>query len=149
MDFAVRAAMPGVFGLSGDLAGMSDQHRFRLEEHIRWYKSWRESIAVSEASLLTSPRPIEDRRGWVGLQLQDCQADRSLLFAYRLDDSRSHHRFALRHLTGERRYQVVPVDDRDAMTVCAGQELMDYGIDVQVDGVHREAVIEILSAPNE
>jgi len=85
LDFVLLAAMPGMFGLSGDLAGLPPEHRRKVAESIRFYKQWRRFITGSVAHPLTSPELIECRGGWVGLQLQTPRNDTSLVFVYDTD----------------------------------------------------------------
>ena len=44
VDFVCRAALPGMFGLSGDLTGLSAEAIARVRQHIDFYKQWREFI---------------------------------------------------------------------------------------------------------
>ena len=71
VDFVAAAALPGVFGLGGDLAGLPDEARARLREHVAFAKQWRQSIRRSVAHLLTPPALKTDREGWVAVQLSD------------------------------------------------------------------------------
>jgi len=84
LTFALLAAMPGMFGVSGDLAGLSTDARARLREGIAFYKRWRRLITGAVAHLLTPPEPLTTREGWVGVQLQGVVDDTSLVFLYRL-----------------------------------------------------------------
>ena len=86
LDFAAAAALGGVFGLSGDLAGLPDEARSRLREHVAFTKRWRQSIRRSVAHLLTPPALKTEREGWVAVQLSDPANGTVFLFAYRLND---------------------------------------------------------------
>ena len=55
LDFAAAVALPGMFGLSGDLAGLPDEALARLAEHVAFFKRWRSVIRESVAHLLTPP----------------------------------------------------------------------------------------------
>jgi len=106
VDFAVLASLPGTFGLSGDLHSLGPDTRARLAFWIAFYKTWRGFIAASHAYPLTPVRPMTDRRGWAALQLCNPADPRSLVFVYRLYDSRSAVRLKLRELDTTMSYRV-------------------------------------------
>ncbi len=87
LDFALLAAMPGMFGLSGDIASLPPEHRGRVGAVVAFYKRWRRFITGAAGHLLTPPMPLECREGWIGLQLQDSNGDTSLVFVYRLGNA--------------------------------------------------------------
>jgi len=132
VDYAARAAMVGMFGLSGDLARLTvvpAWARDRLRHHVAFFKRWRGFIAGAIGHLLTPIRPRPDRQGWIALQLQAPRSDRSLLFVYRLDDTDGRQRIRLRGLAGDRRYTLAD-DDQPAAAPCVltGRELMADGL---------------------
>jgi alpha-galactosidase len=129
VDFAARVALPGMFGLSGDLGGLPPAALARLGVHVAFYKKWRSFIAESVCHLLTPPRPIEDVKGWAAMQLQHGSGV-SLVFAYRLDDPTIRMRFPLRDLDAGKTYAVA-ADDRPTVTL-TGKQLMDEGILVEM-----------------
>jgi len=69
VDFAAQVCLLGMFGLSGDIAGLPPDATAALQRHITFYKQWRRFIVGSIAHLLTPPRPVTDRTGWAALQL--------------------------------------------------------------------------------
>ena len=95
-DFVAAAALPGIFGLGGDLAGLPDEARERLREHVAFAKRWRQSIRRAVAHLLTPPALRTDREGWVAVQLSDRESGTAFLFVYRLNDGSAAKRFVLR-----------------------------------------------------
>ncbi len=84
LDYVLLAAMPGMMGLSGDLAGLNTAQRARVAEAIAFFKTWRRFITGSVGHLLTPPTLIECREGWIAWQLQPPDAPDSMVFVYRL-----------------------------------------------------------------
>lgn len=160
VDFAARVALPGMFGLSGDLAGLPDWARERLRHHVAFFKRWRDFIAGSVAHLLTPIRPRTDRQGWVAVQLQepalrlaqdvalrlvqDIAGDRSLLFAYRLDGADGRCRIRLRGLADDQSYAVTD-DDQPAAPprMATGRELMNDGVTIEMGAAFSAKVLVI------
>ncbi len=56
LDFCYRAALPGVPGLSGDLASLSGIQFERLKQLNQFYKDWRQFIADAVCEPLTPVR---------------------------------------------------------------------------------------------
>ncbi len=97
-DFACLVCMPGMFGLSGDLASLSPEQLSRVRFHVDYCKANRESIVRSSARLLTPPLPVPDETGWVALQLDDPVSGIHRLFAHRLNDPAPRKSFRLEGL---------------------------------------------------
>jgi alpha-galactosidase len=144
VDFALLAALPGAFGLSGDLAGLAAHAVARVRWATRFYKDWRGLIDRSVAHLLTPPKPIEDRWGWAALQLQDPLGGDSLVFVYRLDDPRGLGVFPLRGLEADAAYQVFREDNPDRPEFTAtGRQLMGHGLEAHLAAPGRGAVYSV------
>ena len=141
VDFAARVALPGLFGLSGDIAGLPRRVQERLAYHVAFFKKWRNFIVSSVAHLLTSPAPIDDGSGWAAIQLQDPQDLASLLFVYRLDDPAGKMRFRLRDLDPSRIYTATM--DNLTLTTASGKELMDNGITVDLPRRNNAQVVVV------
>jgi alpha-galactosidase len=142
LDFIAAAALPGLFGLGGDLAGLAPEARERLGQHVAFFKQWRTMIGRSVAHLLTPPGAKTDREGWVAVQLNDTESDTVLLFAYRLNDGSAVKRFTLRQLAPDATYdliQHIPVG-HDLRTA-RGAELMADGIEVALPSRYQAAII--------
>ncbi len=106
VDFAALAALPGVLGFSGDLQSLDSAARARVTHWVAFYKAWRGFIAASHAYQLTPVRPITDRSGWSAMQLCRESDPRSLVFVYRLHDSRGSTHVRLHELDPAKRYRV-------------------------------------------
>jgi alpha-galactosidase len=144
VDFAARVALPGIPGLSGDIAGLPPEAKERLCHHIGFYKKWRTFIVVSVAHLLTPCRPKEDHSGWVAIQLQHPRKRQNLLFVYRLDDACEERVFRLRGLDPDCQYAVSdenhPEKNPESLT---GSRLMNEGLIVALPHRFSAAVITL------
>ncbi len=133
LDFALLANMPGILGLSGDLAGLPPAVAARIQEHIAFFKRWRRFIAKSVAHLLTPPEPISCRNGWVAFQLQNPTDTSSLLFVYRLGVAPHPPRWYPKNLNPHARYTVRrALQPKANTTVLSGQELMEEGLTIEL-----------------
>lgn len=133
LDFALLAAMPGMLGFSGDLAGLPEAVAARLREHVVFFKRWRRFIAGAVGHLLTPPEPLASREGWVAFQLQEPCTTTSLLFVYRLGTAAPQTVVRLRGLLPGRRYGVRRALDAAARAVTlTGAELMRDGLPVSL-----------------
>ncbi len=128
LDFALWVAMPGMFGLSGDLAGLSAEQRERIAALVAFYKRWRRFITGAVGHLLTPPLPLECREGWIGLQLQSPADDTSLVFIYRLGNAGAPPALKLRCLDPARAYRVESGFTGDCLHHFTGQALMRDGL---------------------
>lgn len=149
LDFAALAAMPGVFGISGDLAGISKATRQRLKRHLRFYKTWRAFIYNSVGHLLTSVRPLVDRSGWSALQLTSPGHPETLVFAYRLQDPRHRLTLTLHEIDPDMEYQVSTYPDHPEQPTyrAMGAALMQSGLEAQLPAPGK-AIVYILTAIN-
>ena len=141
LDFAVAAALPGVMGFGGDLAGMPSETKRRLAEHVTFYKRWRRYMRGCVAHLLTPPKPKNDRQGWIAVQLTNPLHEASLLFVYRLDASAESMCFTLRGLCSNKKYNVqthMPFG-KEAGSI-SGADLMQKGLQVELPLRNRAAV---------
>ncbi len=131
-DFAARAGLLMVFGLSGDLAGLPEEALERLAFHVRFYKQWRGFLRNASAHLLTPPRPLGDRSGWAAFQFTHPQKDESLLYVFRLGGMISRRTFRLRGLRPETTYQVAGIDCPDGAAEEKGAKLRNTGLTVEI-----------------
>ena len=141
LDFAAAVALPGMFGLGGDLAGLPEEALERLAAHVAFYKRWRSAIRQSFAHLLTPPCAKEDRRGWAAVQLEHLGTGDHLVFVYRLDDGNSTKTFRLRNLDASATYQVTRhAAAGGQVQEHRGAKLMDEGLRVELPQRYRAAV---------
>jgi len=106
-DFAILAALPGIFGLSGDLASFSEKQKIKLKEYILFYKQWRSFIAGSSVALLTSIGPLGNRNGWIAFQMINPACDKMLIFVYRLENSNNKMSFKLDNIDPKYNTEVI------------------------------------------
>jgi hypothetical protein len=129
--FALRVAMLGLLGFSGDLAGLPEAMRAALAEQVALYKTWRERLDSARYHLLTPACPRTDRTGWAGIQLE-LGDGRHVVFAYRLRDAAAAKSLVLRALDPARRYRLMDLDDGVAHEV-EGARLTTDGWRFQAD----------------
>lgn len=128
MDFSLLAAMPGMFGLSGDLESLTGGQRARMAEGVAFFKRWRRLIARSVAYQLTPPEPISSREGWFGVQLQDTASDTSLVFALSMGNAGTPPVMRLRGLDPKALYTIRAGFEESTCASLKGDELMTAGI---------------------
>jgi len=144
VDFICRVALPGMFGLSGDLIGLTEEIRIQLRNHIAFYKEWREFIRSAVCHLLTPIRNIDDRSGWVAFQLQNSsQPGTMLIFVYRLLDGFSSRPFHLRDLVTTRTYSITQIDSPHTSQLVSGTELYSSGLQVDLPHPNSAAIFII------
>lgn len=142
VDFASAVCLPGVFGLSGDIAGLPAAERHRLAEHVGFFKRFRGFIARASADLLTPVCPKEDRGGWAALEFRNPDSRDVLLFVYRLDDGAPRKCFRLRALDARLTYTVTHHCPADGEARSAsGRDLMSMGLEVELADRNRAAVL--------
>ena len=147
LDFVVAAALPGVFGIGGDLAGLPADALTRMREHVAFVKQWRQAIRRSTARLLTPPALKGDREGWAALQLSDHQIGAAFLFVYRLNDGSAAKRFVLRDLDPNATYELTrhtPIGERP--WTGRGADLMAAGLEIALPLRYQAAVIVLTKA---
>ncbi|NQU12102.1 alpha-galactosidase [bacterium] len=133
LDFAVLAAMPGILGLSGDLAGLPAAAQERLTWWVTFHKTWRGRIARAAAHLLTRPRSLGERTGWIALQLEDREEGASLLFVYNLGYAGAGQCLPLQGLSPDTTYTVRRVSpDGSETSELTGAELGQPGLTVSL-----------------
>ena len=133
VDFAALIAMPGMFGLSGDIAHLCSEAQERLRFYVAFFKQWREFIFNSVAFLLTPIKLKNVNKGWVAIQLQDIEKTKALLFIYRLQDATEEKFISLRNFSQEAEYIVKLEDGANTISnIYTGKELINRGINVRI-----------------
>jgi len=139
LDFAMAVSCAVNPGLTGDLSSLAAGHRQRLAQWVEFAKAWRAWKQDAVADLLTPPRPLEDRGGWVALHLRRTGDPRSLLFVYRLDDPRGEAVVSPRGLDRDGDYRVTPFPE-GPVSALSGAALLDDGLRVVLNRPRRAAV---------
>ena len=104
LDFAAAVALPGVLGLSGDLASLPDEAIERGRAR-RILQAMENHDSRSAAHLSRPPARNRTGGGWAAVQLEHRETDRHLVFAYRLDDGSPTKAFRLRNLDASAIYR--------------------------------------------
>lgn len=145
VDFAAAVCLPGMFGVSGDLASLPAEARDRLRRHIAFWKRWRHLIVGSIAHLLFPPRPLADRTGWSAIQLQHPQEAANLVFVYRLADARQQIAIPLRGLDPDATYTISQEGAAVASPIhCSGRELMREGLIAEAAAPYNAAIYLVI-----
>lgn len=132
LDFVAIVTMLGIMGISGDPSSFSKEKRERLKQHIAFYKRWQSFILSSYGHLLTEPKTLSDRTGYSAFQLCNEEAQKSLVYVFRLQDVCPRRRIRLRGLDAGRIYRisVYPPENPTPSIEAQGRQLMEYGLDV-------------------
>lgn len=132
IDFAVFAAMPGVMGFSGDLAGLSAVSKDRLIELVNFYKQHRYALYNSAAELLTPLTDAYEQHHWQVIQMMPTDDSDSIVFAYRLNDASGEYTVEPLHLAESQLYHVEYWDGKEIFKAVTGESLMKAGIPVEI-----------------
>ncbi|MHB1453873.1 MAG: glycoside hydrolase family 36 protein [Saccharofermentanales bacterium] len=131
MDFMVFAAMTGVLGVGGDIAGISDEALARLSDLIAFYKKHREQIYNSKAQILTPMHPFSEEDHWHIHQMISAEKG-SILFAYRMNDENAAQLVKPLDLDPAQMYRTEYWDGRVINDRISGESLMANGITVEI-----------------
>jgi len=145
IDFTLLAAISGVFGLSGDIAGLPPVFQERLRQHIDFYKRYRKMIYNSIGYLLTPMHGSRDDSGWMAHQLQSDDGTGSILLVYRLNDERKANIIKPCVFNEKKLYKVEYWDRRKDIEHISGRNLMEEGINIEIPDKF-EAVAVIFTA---
>jgi alpha-galactosidase len=141
--FVIRANMIGFLGFSGDLASVSDDILADIKGDVDFYKEWASFIVGSSAHLLTAPKHIADRDGWVIFQLNYPSRKEKLVFVYRLDDPHSSTIVRLHNLDHNVTYSIRSIDELEAARSLTGSALMEDGLKVSLSSKLRSSIYVI------
>lgn len=130
MDFALHAGMPGILGLSGNIAGLSDELLEKLAGYVEFYKKHREFIQSSIGIPLTPVESIDKRSGFVAIQLSDRAFDRSMVFVYNILDQNEKFTIKPVGLAPEESFRVTAEDGTLIAGAAKGSDLID-GISIE------------------
>lgn len=132
IDFAVFAAMSGVMGFSGDLAGLSAASIARLIALVDFYKQHRHAIYNSAAELLPPLADTSEQHLWQAVQMMTPESSESILFAYRLNTAVDKYTAKPLHLDKLQYYRVAYWDGREIIRSLSGEQLMNRGFIIEI-----------------
>lgn len=135
-DFAGIVALLGTFGLSGDPASLPVHARQAITRHVAFYKKWRRTIQNGSFHLLTPVRPVTDHTGWAAVQMRSAHGDVSLVYVFRLDDSRGSIRVALQGLDAGTMYRVT-ASVSQSQVLASGSSLRSEGLECRLGRPNR------------
>lgn len=128
LDFCWLATLPGIPGLSGDLASLTAEQLARLAQFNGFYKQHRSFLLRSICTLLTPVQPQGDLSGWTAFELSAEGSGDMILLAYRMTDGRERRRFKLPGAKENREYAISTVDDSErVLAVVSGHDLKHKG----------------------
>ena len=128
IEFVVMTAMTGVLGFSGDIASLTESNRQIILKLVNFYKQWREFIYSSRVTPLTAPKHITNKKGWTALLISPPEADKFLVFIFKLTDANPAASFRLPGLDRDGMYNVSQYGKEDYNI--SGAELTDHGLEV-------------------
>lgn len=144
IDFASRVAFLGMFGFSGDIAGLPKEAKARILYHTKFYKKWRKFITNSVVHLLTPVKLKDNHTGWIAMQVNNVQKKESLLFVYRLDDASEEKIFCLYGLRPKCKYAItVEHKSSNETESLTGSQLMTEGITAKLSRRNSAAIYVI------
>ncbi|MDX9979102.1 MAG: alpha-galactosidase [Lentisphaeria bacterium] len=144
VGFVLASALPGMIGLSGNLADLAPSIR---QDMRRWTSLWKEHrnwLRHSRAHLLTPVRHQLDNTGWAVFEYAD--DDHALVLAFRLRDPNPRCRLRLQSPAPDARYILRRLDGKPEETR-TGRELLADGLDFQVPAVFGVAVAVLERQP--
>lgn len=143
VDFAMKACMTGMLGISSDIAGLPEYAKQEMKKWIAYYKEKRRFITRSVAHLLTPPQLRLNRQGWSAVQLQNPEDTSSIIFAYRLEGGAMQKRLYPKCLGKDKEYTVSSVDKVETEYCKTGMELMEEGIVIKIEKGFEALIYEI------
>jgi alpha-galactosidase len=128
--YMLRSGMMGWFSLMIDTTTWHAEHYKIAKEEIQLYKSQLRPL-IREADLYhVSGRP--DAVNWDGMEYFDPQTRRGIVYAFRGATSEAMHRFPIRGVDPESKYQVRFHDHSASDQVVDGDELLNTGLLVKL-----------------
>jgi len=125
LDFAVRSAMTGVLGLSGNIAGLSGELQSELAQHVAFYKKHRAFILSSAGIPLTPVESIDKRDGLAAIQLSDRAFQRHMIFVYNISEPTGRHSVRPVNLKSDDLYNVADENGFCLAENVEGRDLLD------------------------
>jgi alpha-galactosidase len=145
LPLAIRSRMPGVLGLTYRADGIDSDTAEQLRQEIARYKRIRSTIALANATLLTSQAPIDDPAGWDVLQEIAEDGQSGLIFAFKADNTEGRLIVRPRSLLPDATYQAESFD-AGVLGVARGDVLMADGIELNHTPAMSRAHVIVLTA---
>jgi alpha-galactosidase len=141
LAFRTRVAMLGTFGISAPVERWSEAEVAHVREHVIWYKQLVQPlIQTGDHFLLTGPPPLDGNGDWAAVWYVGKDAEKGVLFAFRLASGIGERTFALPGLDPSRRYAVTPFGGERVER--SGEELA-AGLMVTADERFRSALVAV------
>ncbi len=129
LEYKVRSAMMGAFGICSDLSALTTEQRERLVSCIRIYKERRREIDSPAYHLL--PQPLDEAR-WDATLFVDKRSGEGMLFAFRGDSPDDSCHLKLRKLSPSAKYRIRSANSKDVIGEIEGKELLKEGMKVNI-----------------
>jgi len=140
-DFMFRVPMNGQLGISSKVFEWPPDLLVHATNNVALYKRIRGTIVKADVYHLTEEPAHDFPRGWMAIQYVAPGAGKSVVMAYRLEESLSAQTFKLQGLVPNARFHITSEGkDMGSMT---GRALMEDGLSVNLEGPWRAAVIEL------
>lgn len=140
-DFMLRVPMNGQFGISSQVFDWNAELKEHAKDNIAIYKRLRQVIAGADVYHLTPPPDLDHPQGWSVIQYAAPDQRRSVVLAYRLEQSPARVVVKLHGLASELRYRV-SLNGQPSGSF-SGQQLLTAGLPLRLEEEWRSAVIEI------
>ena len=132
--------MHGLLGFSGRLSSVSQKDKAAVAGLIAFYKQWREFIYSAVVVPLTAQGRRDDVTGWTARHAFRADYAKSLVFAYRMEDSNGAMPFRLPLLKEDKVYVVKSYEQPDMCEIINGAELIDHGLQARIPEVYGGAI---------
>jgi hypothetical protein len=140
-QFMFRVPMNGQYGISSRVFDWNEALVKCAVENVALYKRIRTTIVGADCYHLTPPPAHEKPEGWMALQYVEPGSKRSVVMAYRLDESQPTQKFRLRGLAPQAVYQIEL--DGEARGSRSGAQLVADGFAISLSDPWRAAVLEL------
>jgi alpha-galactosidase len=140
-DFMFRVPMNGQFGISSKVFDWPPDLLSHAASNVALYKRIRSTIASADVYHLTPQPAHNDPTGWMAIQYAAQDGTKSVVTAYRLQNSLASQSFKLHGLNPSATYKMTS-DGKDMGTM-TGRELMNDGLSVNLEHPWSATVIEL------
>jgi alpha-galactosidase len=145
LPLSFRSRMPGALGLSWRGPELVEWQISEIQREITIYKTLRDVIVESSATVLSEQVPLTGASGWDVIQQTSSRSGDVLVFAFENRGAKERLLVRPRFLEPGASYRVVSVD-RGALGTATGDELMRDGIEIVSSPVSRAHVLRLYVA---